>query len=123
LYHISAVPFIYIGKFKSKTGFDLFSYVKHRRKVMAATAGGNNVQQYVISRIDYDDEVGYFPTAYISVHGRSRVCALRFEGTLDEATLLAKSELSSDVEDLGVFCRDREYDCWKLEAIISQFQD
>jgi hypothetical protein len=90
---------------------------------MAALTGNTNVQKYVISRMDYDDEAGYYPTSYIRVNGRSLDCAIDFEGTLDHAIKLAKSKLSYSVKELVVFRWDHENDQWDMEAIISDHQD
>ncbi len=90
---------------------------------MATPMRNTNVQKYVISRMDYDDETGYYPTSYIKVSGRNYDCAIDFEGTLDAAIQLAKSKLSYLVEELAVFRWDHENDQWNMEAIISDHQD
>ena len=86
---------------------------------MAAAAEVEN-EKYVISRIDYDEEVGYYPTSYIRVSGRNFDCAIHIEGTLSKAIQLAKDNLSCQVRELGVFSRDRENGGWKIVIVNSQ---
>ncbi len=90
---------------------------------MAAPTENTDVQKYVISRMDYDDEVGYYPTSYIRVSGGRFDCAIDFEGTLDNAIQLAKSKLSYSVEELAVFRWDHENDQWNMKATVSNYHD
>jgi hypothetical protein len=76
-------------------------------------------QSYVLSRIDYDEEVGYYPAALISVDQGSYRSSIRFHGTLEKATTQAESILDYKCKELGVFSWDAENEKWDIVVIVS----